>query len=145
MPALAERAARATGRDCFPARYYLEVQRAGQPQRRRTPGRRSVGARRANSACRWWRRIRCSSSSRDDFQAHEARVCIAEGYVLGRPAPAARLHRRSSTSRRRPRWRSCSPTCPRRSRTRWRSPAAATCRVDAGQEPPAAVPDAARA
>ena len=63
----------------------------------------------------------------DDFRAHEARVCIAEGYVLGDSAGRANSPR-SSTSRRRPRWRNCSPTCRRRWKTRWRSPAAATCR-----------------
>ena len=45
-------------------------------------GRRHRGAGRRGSTCRWWRPIRCSSSARDDFKAHEARVCIAEGYVL---------------------------------------------------------------
>ena len=40
---------------------------------------------------------------------------------------------RSSTSRPRPRWRNCSPTCPRRWRTRSRSRAAATCRVELGK------------
>ena len=34
--------------------------------------------------------------------------------------------RRSNTSRRRPRWRSASPTCPKRSPTAWRSRSAAT-------------------
>ena len=34
------------------------------------------------SSCPSSRRTRCSSCSRDDFRAHEARVCIAEGYVL---------------------------------------------------------------
>ena len=66
----------------FPGGYYLELQRAGHPQRR-SAGRAHRGARLARSACRWWPRIRCSSSTPSDFQAHEARVCIATGHVLG--------------------------------------------------------------
>jgi DNA polymerase-3 subunit alpha len=39
----------------------------------------------------------------DDFEAHEARVCIAEGETLANPRRVA-ASRPSSTSRRRPRW-----------------------------------------
>ena len=58
---------------------------ARRPRRRRRAGRRHGARSRASSRCRSWRRIRCSSCDRDDFRAHEARVCIAEGYVLADP------------------------------------------------------------
>jgi DNA polymerase III alpha subunit len=32
--------------------------------------------------CPSWRRTRCSFLEREDFKAHEARVCISQGYVL---------------------------------------------------------------
>jgi DNA polymerase III subunit alpha len=46
----------------FPGAFYLEVQRYGQPQQEA---------------------VVQQTADADDFQAHEARVCIAEGYVLG--------------------------------------------------------------
>jgi DNA polymerase-3 subunit alpha len=55
------------------------------PRRRRAARR----CRRASSprgcACRWWPRTRCSSPSAEDYEAHEARVCISEGEILGNP------------------------------------------------------------
>ena len=65
----------------FPDRFYLELQRTGQPE-----------VARATSAC-----LELAAAldlpvvathpvqflKREDFRAHEARVCIAEGYVLG--------------------------------------------------------------
>ena len=62
---------------------------------------------------------------REDFRAHEARVCIAEGFVLA-DARRPRTSRPSSISRRRPRWPRPSPTFPRRSPTRSRSRSGAT-------------------
>jgi DNA polymerase-3 subunit alpha len=62
---------------------------------------------------------------KDDFKAHEARVCIADGYVLG----DTRRPKRYSPEqyfKTRPRWSNCSPICPRLCRTRRKSPAAAT-------------------
>ena len=44
-------------------------------------------------SCRWWRRTRCSSSTPDDYEAHEARVCIAEGEMLGNPRRVKRFTR----------------------------------------------------
>ena len=53
--------------------------------------------------------------------------CIHEGRTLDDPR-RARPTSSSSTCVRRPRWRCCSPICPRRCRTRSRSPSAAICR-----------------
>jgi DNA polymerase-3 subunit alpha len=78
---------------------------------------------------------------RDDFKAHEARVCIAEGYMLGDRADQNRSYR-GAVLQVAGEMASCSPICPRRSRTRSRSPSAAT--IDhARQELPAGLPDAA--
>ena len=96
----AERARASAGRELFP-RPLLHRAAARRAARRRGARRARGRARRAARRCRWWRRIRCSSSSRDDFKAHEARVCIAEGDDARRPAPAAALHAPSSTSSRR--------------------------------------------
>ena len=52
----------------------------------------------------------------DDYEAHEARVCIAEGEILGNRG-ACGASRASSTSRPPRRWKRCSPTCPRPSPT----------------------------
>jgi DNA polymerase-3 subunit alpha len=65
----------------FPGRYYLEVQRAGTPQ-----GEQLVGATLALAV-----KLRLPVVAThpvqflvaDDFKAHEARVCISQGYVLG--------------------------------------------------------------
>src|SRR4029078_6395381 len=62
-------------------RYYLEVQRAGLPQ-----GEQLVGATLALAV-----KLRLpvvathpvQFTDPDDFKAHEARVCISQGYVLG--------------------------------------------------------------
>ena len=42
-------------------------------------------ARRARAACRWSRPTTCASSRREDFESHEARVCIHEGALLADP------------------------------------------------------------
>jgi DNA polymerase-3 subunit alpha len=47
----------------------------------------------ARCGCRWWRRTRCSSSTPDDFEAHEARVCVAEGETLANPRRVKRFTR----------------------------------------------------
>jgi DNA polymerase-3 subunit alpha len=65
----------------FPGRYYLEVQRAGAPHTEKL-----VGATLALAA-----KLRLpvvathpvQFTARDDYKAHEARVCISQGYVLG--------------------------------------------------------------
>ena len=58
-----------------------------------------------------------------DYEAHDALLCIAEGRC-SRP-PSGGGSRPSTGSRPAPRWSSCSPTCPRRSRRASRSPCAA--------------------
>jgi DNA polymerase-3 subunit alpha len=77
--ALAQKLAREWA-DLFPQRYYLEIQRTGQPQ--------------SDHQCK--RAVRLASTlklpvvathpvqfvKREEFIAHEARVCISEGYVL---------------------------------------------------------------
>ena len=65
----------------FPNRYYLEVQRAGQP------GAEALVARTVALATRLKLPVVATHPvqflSPEDFKAHEARVCIAQGYVLG--------------------------------------------------------------
>src|SRR5574343_511212 len=65
----------------FPGAFYLEVQRYGQPQQE------VVVQQTADLAGETGIPLVATHPilflNRDDFQAHEARVCIAEGYVLG--------------------------------------------------------------
>ena len=72
----------------FPGAFYLEVQRYGQPQQE------SVVQQTADLAGELGLPLVATHPvqfmNRDDFRAHEARICIAEGYVLGdtrRPRP----------------------------------------------------------
>ncbi len=65
----------------FPGRYYLEVQRAGAAQ-----GEQLVGATLALAVKMKLPVVATHPvqfTSPDDFKAHEARVCISQGYVLG--------------------------------------------------------------
>jgi DNA polymerase-3 subunit alpha len=107
----------------FPGRFYLEFQRAGHPE--------SAAIEPALLALAARLRLPPVAThpiqfiDADQFQAHEARVCIAEGTCC--PTSAGRdASRCSSTSRRRTTWRSASPTCRPRSRTPSRSRSAAT-------------------
>jgi DNA polymerase-3 subunit alpha len=65
----------------FPGAFYLEVQRYGQPQQE------SVVQQTADLAGELGLPLVATHPvqfmNRDDFRAHEARICIAEGYVLG--------------------------------------------------------------
>ncbi len=65
----------------FPGAFYLEVQRYGQPQQE------AVVQQTADLAGETGLPLVATHPIQfmkpDDFQAHEARVCIAEGYVLG--------------------------------------------------------------
>lgn len=67
-------------RDLFPQRYYLEVQRYGQP------GQEAEVARTLDLAADLDLPVVATHPIQfleaEDFKAHEARVCIAEGYVL---------------------------------------------------------------
>jgi DNA polymerase-3 subunit alpha len=78
--AAAERAARDWAR-LFPGRYYLELQRAG------LPGGEALVAATVALATRLSLPVVATHPVQfleaDDFKAHEARVCIAQGYVLG--------------------------------------------------------------
>ena len=79
-PAAAEKLAAAWAK-LFPGRYYLEVQRAGAPNTEKL-----VGATLALAA-----KLRLpvvatqpvQFTAREDFKAHEARVCISQGTMLG--------------------------------------------------------------
>jgi DNA polymerase III subunit alpha len=78
--ALAEKLAAAWAR-LFPGRYYLEVQRAGAPG-----GEPLVAATLALAARLGLPAVATHPVQfleRNDFKAHEARVCISQGYVLG--------------------------------------------------------------
>jgi len=78
--AAAERAARDWA-ERFPGRYYLELQRYGQPHAE------TLVARTVELAARLGLPVVATHPvqflRRDDFRAHEARVCISQGYVLG--------------------------------------------------------------
>ena len=76
-------------------------------------------------ACRWWPRTRCSSWSPTTSRPTR-RACASPKARRWPTRGATSASRASSTSRRRRRWRRCSPTCLRRWPTRCRSRAAAT-------------------
>jgi len=67
----------------FPGGYYIEIQRCGQPQAE------SLVAASVALAAKLDLPVVATHPvqflERDDFKAHEARVCIAEGYVLADP------------------------------------------------------------
>jgi DNA polymerase-3 subunit alpha len=65
----------------FPGAFYLEVQRYGQPQQEAIVQQTADLAGEAGLPLVATHPVQFMN--RDDFQAHEARVCIAEGYVLG--------------------------------------------------------------
>jgi DNA polymerase-3 subunit alpha len=85
----AQAAARARAWEAlFPGAFYLEVQRYGQPQQE------AIVQQTAGLAAELGIPLVATHPVQfmnpDDFRAHEARVCIAEGYVLGdsrRPRP----------------------------------------------------------
>ena len=67
----------------FPGAFYLEVQRFGQPQQELLVAATADLA--ADLALPLVATHPIQFLERDDFKAHEARVCIAEGYMLGDP------------------------------------------------------------
>ncbi|MEW6120496.1 MAG: DNA polymerase III subunit alpha [Pseudomonadota bacterium] len=74
---------------CFPGRYYLELQRYGQPHAEHLiDGLLDIGQALDLPSVATHP---VQFLSADDFQAHEARVCIAEGMMLGDPR-RARAH-----------------------------------------------------
>src|SRR3954469_20972141 len=76
----AERHARAWAK-LFPNRYYLELQRAGQPNAEALVQRTVALATQVKLPVVATHPVQFMAP--DDFKAHEARVCIAQGYVLG--------------------------------------------------------------
>ena len=66
---------------------------ARRPGHQRNPCARRGAAGGAAWRCRWWPRTRCSSPSADDYEAHEARVCVAEGETLANPKRVKRFSR----------------------------------------------------
>ncbi|MDP1534306.1 MAG: DNA polymerase III subunit alpha, partial [Rubrivivax sp.] len=77
----AARAAAAAWATLFPGRYYLELQRFGQPHAEHLiDGLLDIGAA-LNLPAVATHPIQFVAP--DDFKAHEARVCISQGYVLG--------------------------------------------------------------
>jgi DNA polymerase-3 subunit alpha len=65
----------------FPGRYYLEVQRAGAPHTEQLVGATLALAVKLRLPVVATHPVQFSAP--EDFRAHEARVCISEGYVLG--------------------------------------------------------------
>jgi DNA polymerase-3 subunit alpha len=65
----------------FPGRYYLEVQRTGAPNTEKLVG--STLALAAKLRLPVVATHPVQFVAREDFKAHEARVCISQGYVLG--------------------------------------------------------------
>jgi len=65
----------------FPGRYYVEVQRAGLPNSEALVSRSVALAARLGLPVVATHPVQFLEA--DDFKAHEARVCIAQGYVLG--------------------------------------------------------------
>ncbi|MDR2239235.1 MAG: DNA polymerase III subunit alpha [Zoogloeaceae bacterium] len=80
--AQAEAAAREWAR-LFPDSYYLEIQRYGQPQAELLVAASVALAARLGLPVAATHPVQFLE--RDDFKAHEARVCIAEGYALADP------------------------------------------------------------
>ncbi len=79
----AARAAAAAWAALFPGRYYLELQRYGQPHTERLiDGLLELGAALDLPAVATHP---VQFVAADDFKAHEARICIAEGMMLGDP------------------------------------------------------------
>src|SRR5438552_14450360 len=76
----AERIARRWS-ELFPGRYYIELQRAGQPNGEALLSRCVALAGRLRLPVVATHPVQFLEP--DDFKAHEARVCIAQGYVLG--------------------------------------------------------------
>ena len=65
----------------FPGRYYVELQRAGQPQAEALAARSVALAVKLDLPVVATHPVQFLNA--DDFRAHEARVCISQGYVLG--------------------------------------------------------------
>ena len=118
------RAALTEWRRCFSDRFYLELQRTGRagggglhPRRRGIGDGMQLPVVATND-------VRFLEA--DEFEAHEARVCIGDGRTLDDPRRLGPTPI-SNTCALLKRWRSCSPTYPRRLKIRWKSPGVARC------------------
>ena len=94
----------------FPHRFYIELQRAGRPDDE-AHVRRGGAAGRAAEAAGGGDASGAVHRAEDDYEAHEARVCIAEGEMLANPRRVRTLHARAVLQDAGARWRRCSPTC----------------------------------
>ena len=140
--AAAERCAQRWAR-IFPSHFYIEMQRAGQPNHG-AAGAAFGGAGGASCGLPVVATHPVQFLTAEEFIAHEARTCIAEGEILANRAAASSASTSSRLSRRRPRWPSCSPTC----RPRWPNSVeiAKRCNVvlELGKPQAAELPDAGR-
>jgi DNA polymerase-3 subunit alpha len=75
----------------FPHRFYLEVQRAGRPDDEAHVVAAAQLAARLNLPVVATHPVQFATE--DDYEAHEARVCIAEGEILGNPRRVRRFTR----------------------------------------------------
>ena len=85
---LAERAAMRL-KALFPGRFYIELQRYGQPHAESYIARATEVAARLGIPVVATHPVQFAASS--EFRAHEARVCIAEGEILGNPRRVRRF------------------------------------------------------
>jgi DNA polymerase-3 subunit alpha len=108
--------------ELFDNRFYLELQRIGRP------GEEPYIASAVALASRRGVPVVATNDVRflkpDDFEAHEARVCIHDGTLLADAGRVRKYTQQQYLAHPR-RWPSCSRTFPRHSRTAWRSRAAA--------------------
>ena len=110
----------------FPDRFYLELQRTGRPEQEACLRRSVQLAARLKLPVVATHPVQFLSP--EEFKAHEARVCISQGYILAdqrRPKP---VHARAVFQVAGADGAVVSPTCLPRSPTAWRSRAAAASR-----------------
>ena len=110
----------------FPHRFYLEVQRAGRADDEAHVVAAAKLAARLELPLVATHPVQFATA--DDYEAHEARVCIAEGEILGNARRVRRFTREQYFKTTEQMAERCLPTCPRRSPTRSRLPNAATSR-----------------
>ncbi len=111
--------------DRFPGRFYIEIQRAGRPGDENCV-RASIGLA-SGLGLPLVATHPVQFLDADDFRAHEARVCIAQGRTLSGSAASAQFHARATFPVDGADARSALPTFRRRCATASRSRVAATC------------------
>ena len=127
------------GRACFPKRFYLELQRTGAPQAEDARAADAGAGRGTGFAGGGDASGPVSCSGR--FPRPRGAGVHRRRLRAGRPAPSQALSPNSSISRPRPRWRSCSPTFPRRCANSVEIAKRCNLTHRTGQEQAAAVPD----